>query len=105
MGRYYNEVGIKISSLRFSVRFPCAPAKPTKQNEDEYMELGQIDVLKSQWTWVPVQKRPLPSLPAPPIPPRSTSPLPPSSILPPYPSSTVSRSSKSSSKSRISSYV
>lgn len=104
---YYNEVGIKISSLRFSVRFPCAPSKP-KMEDDYEVQCKNMDHYRSDWTWVPVQnqihkptskqiltKRPLPP---PPVPPRAASPsLPPSSALPPYPSSTVSRKSSSSS--------
>ena len=115
---YYNEIGIKISSLRLSVRFPCAPYSKKEQAEEEDYEVAckNMDHYKSDWTWVPVRSTSVTSvpsvtknltmrpLPPPPVPSRAPSPVP---ALPPYPSSTVSRrSSTSSSKSsRISSYV
>ena len=126
---YYNEIGIKISSWRLSVRFPTgAPqVKSANQAEDDF-DYGAIcknvDHYRSDWTWVPIRAtttkvltKPNRPLPPPPVPPRAASPsAPPTSALPPYPSSTVSRKSSkssgsgsryssSSSSSRISSYV
>ena len=104
---YYNEIGIKISSLRLSIRFPCAPGmskKPTEEQDYDFVQ--HLNEYKSDWTWVPVKPsmekhlltmRPLPPPPVPPRSPRSDSA--PMDILPPYPSSTVQR------KPRISSYV
>ena len=103
---YYNEIGIKISSLRLSIRFPCAPGmakKPTEEQDYDFVH-QHLNEYKSDWTWVPVKPtmdrhlltmRPLPP---PPVPPRSPVSAP-TDILPPYPSSTVQR------KTRISSYV
>ena len=111
-GHYYNEIGIKISNFRLSVRFPAAPKKTMTSSPDEdygFMDLNgsNLDHYRSDWTWVPVMSQHggpprkvsiLNSpLPPPPVPPRSVSPsTAPSSAIPPYPSSTVSRNSRSS---------
>ena len=126
---YYNEIGIKISSFRLSVRFPTAEpavATATSNESPEEFDYGAIcknvDHYRSDWKWVPVRSsttkvmtKPVRPLPPPPVPPRAASPsVPPTSALPPYPSSTVSRKSSKSSRcsstssvqsSRISSYV
>ena len=104
---YYNEIGIKISSLRLSVRFPCAPM-PKVVDDDYEATCQNLDHYRSDWTWVPVKatstasamtRRPLPP---PPVPPRAASPCAPA--IPPYPSSTVSRnSSRKSSSSSVAS--
>ena len=115
---FYNEFGIKISSLRLSIRFPCAPlAKKIDNEEQDYDFVQHLNEYKSDWTWVPVKSqnnslaksqnkntmRPLPPPPLPPRSPRSESPTAPMAILPPYPSSTVQRVPQR--KQRCSSYV
>ena len=123
---YYNEIGIKISSFRLSVRFPTGEPAVTTQDSNqgpEEFDYGaickKVDHYRSDWKWVPVRNentkvlsKPCRPLPPPPVPPRAASPsAPPTSALPPYPSSTVSRKSSKSSRcsstssSRISSYV
>ena len=120
---FYNEFGIKISSLRLSIRFPCAPlAKKIDNEEQDYDFVQHLNEYKSDWTWVPVKAasqnnnsvksqnksgnsltmRPLPPPPLPPRSPRSESPTAPMDILPPYPSSTVQRVHQ---RKRCSSYV
>ena len=113
---FYNEFGIKISSLRLSIRFPCAPGTTKKiQDEQDYDYIQHLNEYKSDWTWVPVKAtntkmntinsnltmRPLPPPPLPPRSPRSETPEAPMEILPPYPSSTVQRKVRE----RVCSYV
>ena len=120
---FYNEFGIKISSLRLSIRFPCAPQTKTNNEEQDYDFVQHLNEYKSDWTWVPVKAasqnnnsvksqnkssnsltmRPLPPPPLPPRSPRSESPTAPMDILPPYPSSTVQRVVHQ--RKRCSSYV
>merc|ERR1712111_210651 len=114
---FYNEFGIKISSLRLSIRFPCAPQTSKNNEEQDYDFVQHLNEYKSDWTWVPVKSqnnslvksqnkntmRPLPPPPLPPRSPRSESPTAPMAILPPYPSSTVQRVVQR--KHRCSSYV
>ena len=69
-GVYYNEVGIKISNFRLSVRFPCGPLNSNNKNktsDDEDYGFAaptnihsDVDHYKSDWTWVPVKSH-LPS--------------------------------------------
>ena len=63
-GIYYNEVGIKISNFRLSVRFPaCGPLNSNNKNkpdEDYGFAIpsnihSDVDHYKSDWTWVPVK--------------------------------------------------
>ena len=64
-GVYYNEVGIKISNFRLSVRFPCGPLNSNNKNktsDDEDYGFAaptnihsDVDHYKSDWTWVPVK--------------------------------------------------
>ena len=102
---YYNEIGIKISSLRLSIRFPCAPGVKKSTEETDYDFVQHLNEYKSDWTWVPVKNtanrnmltmRPLPPPPLPPRSPRSEK-VAPMEILPPYPSSTVQRNKRCSS--------